>query len=418
MPHREDRVLVLAPGSWSTKVTFGLSESLLPPSHAIPTRVFYAGGRYMLQANEGATNEEIWPVEGGRIRRMTPFLAFLQLVIRKSTKIPMTPLALVVDAEWSTREREMVAKMLFERCQVEGLTMLDDALCGLLAHGKTEGVVVNVGHDKTEIATYSDSLLQSRILLPLGSTTISRHLHALLPHLSREQIEALKESPIAEIPIASRTGDTEELDMAKILARGKQKEVVDGASGKVQPNVLLEQNTFSYAGESITVGRERLHVGEVLLHDIATAYGLAVSKIDVDRREYVRENLVVIGGGAKIRGWREALLSTLLATFASANGPSHAPSSTMPSRFPTPSATGTSTPVPLPQPSYSVGSGIRLLKLPDYFVEWKDAPPEDAAFLGAQICARVVFVTDAGSRGYLAREEYSDRGPRAISTVS
>lgn len=58
---------------------------------------------------------------------------------------------------------------------------------------------------------------------------------------------------------------------------------------------------------------------------------------------------------------------------------------------------------------------IKLTKMPEYFPEWKDAGTEEAAFLGAQVAAKVVFVVDQGlSKGFMSRTEYNDLGPQGI----
>lgn len=60
-------------------------------------------------------------------------------------------------------------------------------------------------------------------------------------------------------------------------------------------------------------------------------------------------------------------------------------------------------------------TSIKLLKMPDYFPEWKDSGMEEAGFLGAQVAAKVVFVVDQGiSKGFMSRTEYNELGPQGI----
>ena len=60
-------------------------------------------------------------------------------------------------------------------------------------------------------------------------------------------------------------------------------------------------------------------------------------------------------------------------------------------------------------------TSIKLLKMPDYFPEWKDFGMEEAGFLGAQVAAKVVFVVDQGiSKGFMSRTEYNELGPQGI----
>jgi len=63
-------------------------------------------------------------------------------------------------------------------------------------------------------------------------------------------------------------------------------------------------------------------------------------------------------------------------------------------------------------------TSVKTVKMPDYFPEWKDphvSGMEEAAFLGAQVAAKVVFIVDQGnSKGFLTRTEYNDLGPAGI----
>lgn len=63
-------------------------------------------------------------------------------------------------------------------------------------------------------------------------------------------------------------------------------------------------------------------------------------------------------------------------------------------------------------------TSIKTVKTPDYFPEWKDpsvSGMEEAAFLGAQVAAKVVFMVDQGNnKGFLTRSEYNDLGPAGI----
>jgi len=56
-----------------------------------------------------------------------------------------------------------------------------------------------------------------------------------------------------------------------------------------------------------------------------------------------------------------------------------------------------------------------MARMPEYFPEWKDVGTEEAAFLGAQVAAKVVFGVDQGlSKGFMSRTEYNDAGPQGI----
>jgi hypothetical protein len=53
-------------------------------------------------------------------------------------------------------------------------------------------------------------------------------------------------------------------------------------------------------------------------------------------------------------------------------------------------------------------TSIKALKTPDYFPEFKAEGWEEAVFLGAQVAARVIFVMDQGSGGFMTRSQVRD----------
>jgi actin-related protein 9 len=61
---------------------------------------------------------------------------------------------------------------------------------------------------------------------------------------------------------------------------------------------------------------------------------------------------------------------------------------------------------------------IRYAKIPEYFPEWKDVGYDEAAFLGAQVAGKLLFIVDGGaSKGYLTRTDYNEQGPGGIHDV-
>ena len=169
-------------------------------------------------------------------------------------------------------------------------------------------------------------------------------------------------------------------------------------------------------------------------------------------------------------GFKEALIGTLNSRYLISPSSATIFTSELPSNFTTPVATGANTPQPQHHPPSHHGPGvnplllaattasnpnlappgqsqqqlhqqlqlqqyhqqqlqqthqhsshaqtptsIKLLKMPDYFPEWKEVGVEEAGFLGAQVAAKVVFVVDQGiSKGFMSRTEYNELGPQGI----
>jgi actin-related protein 9 len=155
-----------------------------------------------------------------------------------------------------------------------------------------------------------------------------------------------------------------------------------------------------------------------------------------------------------VPGFKEALVSTLNSKYLISPSSATMFTSELPSNLSTPLATGANTPQPQlagmpggggsgvnplllaattasnpqlnPSVALSVGpqthsshgqtpTSIKVAKVPEFFPEWKDVGFEEAAFLGAQVAAKVVFVIDQGNaRGYMSRTDYNDSGPPGI----
>ncbi|KIW47911.1 uncharacterized protein PV06_00562 [Exophiala oligosperma] len=207
---------------------------------------------------------------------------------------------------------------------------------------------------------------------------------------------------------------------------------------------------------------------EGLIDTIAEAIHHAVLSVpDIAMRSALWDNVIVVGNGSRVRGFTSSLVSILNSRYVLSPSTATIFTSELPSNFTTPVATpGTNTPIPgqvgqqlhhpgggvnpllvaatknmmqpnqhlqipgqLP-PGQDQGMGyhhrgfsqsptsVKTVKMPEYFPEWKDphvSGMEEAAFLGAQVAAKVVFIVDQGnSKGFLTRTEYNDLGPAGI----
>ncbi|KAA8893247.1 hypothetical protein FN846DRAFT_979753 [Sphaerosporella brunnea] len=207
--------------------------------------------------------------------------------------------------------------------------------------------------------------------------------------------------------------------------------------------ILREDETWRL----LSVGPERFRAAECgILLRISDAIYDCISRVeDVSKRADLWENLVLVGNGARVKGFKDALLQTITAKYLIP------PSSgtIFSSELPTPTATGASTPMPGgaaaaggPNPllvaatthhhNSSAGAShdsrhsshaqtptsIKFAKMADYFPEWKEVGFDEAAFLGAQVAAKVVFVVDQGAnRGFITRVEYNEMGPEGVAEV-
>ncbi|KAI4108470.1 MAG: hypothetical protein L6R37_001074 [Teloschistes peruensis] len=222
----------------------------------------------------------------------------------------------------------------------------------------------------------------------------------------------------------------------------------------------------------VEVGIERFQAASGgILDRIADAIHRCILSLpEIGKRAELWDNLIIIGNGSTVRGFKEALVAKLNSKYLISPSSATIFTSELPSTFTTPVATGANTPQPqshLANAHHGAGvnplllaattasnpslappgqhphlqaqlqmqqyqqqnqhsqhqhsghgqtpTSIKLVKMPEYFPEWKDAGIEEAAFLGAQVAAKVVFVVDQGlSKGFMSRTEYNDLGPQGI----
>jgi len=214
--------------------------------------------------------------------------------------------------------------------------------------------------------------------------------------------------------------------------------------------------------KDIEIGLERFRAAsDGYLDAIAdTVYRTVLSVDDISKRQEAWDALVICGCGSKVRGFKDALVTTLNNRYLVSPSSATMFMSELPSNIATPSGTGSMTPNasfsstphlpptasavnplllaattashPGLNPNLSVASfngtghshsshsqsptSIKVVSPPSYFPEWKFY--EEAVFLGSQVAAKVIFVVDQGvSKGFLSRPEFNDEGPTAIHQV-
>lgn len=228
----------------------------------------------------------------------------------------------------------------------------------------------------------------------------------------------------------------------------------------------------AFIRKSADVGLERFQAASGgILDQIADAiHRCVLSYPDISKRSDLWDSLIILGNGSKVKGFKEALVGTLNSRYLISPSSATIFTSELPSNATTPVATGANTPQPQHHPPSHHGPGvnplllaattasnpnlappgqsqqqlhqqlqlqqyhqqqmqqthqhsshaqtptsIKLLKMPDYFPEWKEVGMEEAGFLGAQVAAKVVFVVDQGiSKGFMSRTEYNELGPQGI----
>jgi actin-related protein 9 len=221
-----------------------------------------------------------------------------------------------------------------------------------------------------------------------------------------------------------------------------------------------DSSSGSMFRREIEVGPERFQAasGGILDRLADAVYRTVQSCNDVNRRSDLWDNMIILGNGSRVRGFKDALLARLSEKYIISPSSATIFTSELPSNLSTPIATGANTPMPQmpgqPHPSSSVNpllvaattaqnphfnptqsafghqsnhshsghgqtpTSIKFVKFPEYFPEWKEVGYDEAAFLGAQVAAKVLYVTDSANNGYMSRTTYNDQGPSGIHEVA
>lgn len=260
--------------------------------------------------------------------------------------------------------------------------------------------------------------------------------------ISAEGPAASVEAPAA--PVQDEAGRREQQKAARKEEKRKARE--EERPGRIRQDIEIGLERFQAAGDGF-------------LDAIAdTVYRTILSVDEISKRQDAWDALIICGNGAKVRGFKDALVATLNNRYLVSPSSATMFMSELPSNLATPSGTGSMTPNasftphqpptasavnPLllaattasnpalnpnisntlyngHQPTHSSHSqsptSIKVASPTNYFPEWKSF--EEAVFLGAQVAAKIFFVVDQGnSKAFLSRVEFNEEGPSAIHQV-
>ncbi|CAG8393176.1 unnamed protein product [Penicillium salamii] len=267
-PFKDEHILLIAPGSQMTLAQLGLPETFTPAQFRFPTRMFPAekkgefepyrvnekrhevkisSGPPAPQADvemkdaeasateapvkpEGETEttetteqltktvEEIvyeedvasdegaiYPIQNGRIVDWPCFFALLTHVYNTLSPPFHTPVMLIGQPVWSSRDREAIAQFVFEKFKAPAFSLMDSALAACYGYGTSTATVVDVGKGKVDVTAVTDFAVNEHgrgiALEGCGGDAMTDRLVELLgpKGFTREMCEQLKRSNITEI---------------------------------------------------------------------------------------------------------------------------------------------------------------------------------------------------------------------------
>lgn len=453
--YREENFLIIHAGSQETKVLFGLHESLTPPQIRLPTVVYHDKVTSQYRASD-PTGEftKINPIVGSRVVDIEALKALLKFILQSFIQknpiltINQIPLLLITPSVSFSRDAvEELTKFVFQTLELTAFNILDLSVAASYGLGATTStLVVNIGHEAAQIVPVlgGSAIKYASKRLNVGGKTIEEELKKILPHLTPEQIVALKTSDIFEVMIdhedsfysladlnEEKKTEDDEIDVAKIVTEenGNLGALEKPEDNDGKQNSELQTNSFTFDGQKISVGKERFQGTLKLIDAISEGIFSSLSHVpELDKRQECFDNLVFVGGTANIPGLKQAIVLKLCKDYLT-RPPQSKNSKAQPG--------GVNTAILAYQltddavdgavehnAASQVPSSIKLIKHPEYFPEWKKPKEKGGSwsevyFLGGQIYTKQIFGANSnyGGDSFIDTEIYEERGPQAIWDV-
>lgn len=480
--YREDSFLIIHPGSQNTIFSFGLQDSLSPPQYKLPTVVYQdpITKEYKSNNEDDTENEliKINPIISSKVVDVDAFNYLLKVVLQSVISkhpiitINQIPLLLIAPTQtWPRTILESITKYVFESLELTAFNVLDLSIASTFSVGSTtNSLVVNVGANSSQIVpvlNYQSIKFASKYLPGIGGLNINDELKSLLPTtFTDEQIESLKCSDIYEVlnntdgsfysfsELNNEKEDEDEFDIAAIVAKEEKEKALNGDSKddtkksddgedvkmkdgeekeeeeETRPNSELEKNFFIDAktNEKVFVGKERFQGTSKLINELSDAIYKSLLLIpDLEKRQVCYDNLIFIGSTFNIKGLKQAILIRLVNEYL-VKPPTDKSKTNDLDEIDTAIASYQQIDeiqdASLDSSLVQVPTTVKLVKLPEYFPEWKK-PKErngswsDVYFLGGEIYSKQIFGANSnhGGDSFIDNDIYEERGPQAIWDV-
>lgn len=460
----------------SVKAGIGLHDLLKTPSVDIQARVglrksdtrtddaltkvtSYLVGPQLDQALSSGEDIEIhWPFAEGNVSNWTQaeaiwkYVLFNQLQLRRPQM--ESPVLLSIFPGLSRTSYETICQMFFERFNVAGFAVLDRPMAqffSAITGTDLSGVVIDIGQDYTDISPIYEGFIvhRARLSLSYGISDCERYLAQLLrsnqgvlstlfpsglpsPELVQKTLVELArqvwQEGLVKVLAEGEAADIEEegvTDIAAVLVAGKEKAVIEtgmkkranakataAEQARAREIEALDLVTVQFGEHTVTLGKERHRFCEPLfdptlvasipgstsnrsdpnvqMMPLPVAIGHAITGVEVDYRQYVYQGFFVTGDLTNhVKSLGTAVQARLSAYILASPD----------------------------QANEVQPKTIRVLKIPEYFAEYRDKGDGLASFLGSSIVAKLAF-TDSSGKNFVSKSDYTSKGPKVVLEMS
>ena len=142
-------------GSYETRVGYSGNDE---PSELFPTVISRKKGKLTKVGSDALESTDDWvrkrPFYCGKVQDFADAQSFLDHALEELDWQPSSnPVILTESPFTSSSDRETMAQIMFEKFQIPALLPASTSSLCLIAHGKTTGLVIDIGHTHTVIST-------------------------------------------------------------------------------------------------------------------------------------------------------------------------------------------------------------------------------------------------------------------------
>ncbi|KAI8342544.1 actin family [Chlamydoabsidia padenii] len=404
---KEENFVVIDIGSYITKAGMGTQDTNKPPSVLVS----------MADYNNPIRNNLVhsWP----DLVASWNHILFKELGIKRARN--ESPVLFSVPVHWTKHEHERLTQEAFETLNVPGLYIAPQPVLTLYGCGAVTGLVIDIGHNATDINIVVDSLVQpySNMTINIGGKQFDDYLLSLLQQDSAlvercQQVGVTLDESFARFiregtdichvsvghELQQTAESTEDISLVGGIPAATSEEIVDNEATvdeDEEPQDIPESVEIEYQGQKFTIGSYRHKVYDPLFHpeliqadtlSLPSMINLAMQNCEPPEiRPKLWESIALPGGGGQMAGLQKRIKAEVGKLLSISENPGD-----IQTRL------------------------IGFLKMPSYFTVLKKKEYQQySTWLGGEIVAKLVF-TDA--KNHVSKVDYNEHGPSVSHTKS
>lgn len=204
-------------------------------------------GAALIGAEEGGATWDserlVQPIQRGQIVDWEGLEVLLKHVIvhtlRVSTARNASPLLLAISEAMSLSDRERLAQLAFEKLNTPALLLIEQPICALYGVNTLSGLVIDIGHETTNIVPILDTAVQAQavIELPIGGKDLEECF------LEKARVDKDFQEGLGGIKL--------DLAFVRALKESGHCSVLSSSSKPQNSEKSSSDETFEYNGQSV-----------------------------------------------------------------------------------------------------------------------------------------------------------------------